>query len=179
MHRKVRNESRRKSQSGMTLIELMIAGAVLTFGLLAVVAVFATAIGNNGRSRVDSTATMLTQAVVEQITAVLARGGPPSMADCGSHQVGNPWDINTDNGGAALHGTGIDFTEASPPDGYHMDYVVCNGNNQITYDVRWNIENMSAGGTRLVTVSARPKNYFPGRFTFALPVSMRVYVGPQ
>jgi type II secretory pathway pseudopilin PulG len=169
----------RKSQQGMTVIELMIAGAVLMFGLLAVMALFATAIGNNGRSRVDSTATMLTQAVIEQITAVLARGGPPAISDCGTHGDASPWDINTDTGGARLKGKGIDFSESSPPAGYQMDYVVCNGTSPNVYDVRWNIQNLSSGGTYLVTVSARPKNYQPGRFTFALPVNMRAYVGPQ
>lgn len=179
MHSRFRQRSRQKSQSGMTMIELLIAGAVLIFGLLSVMAIFATAIGNNGRSRVDSTATMLTQAVIEQITAVLARGGPPSMADCADHPADNPWDINTEGPGAKLKGEGIDFSESNPPAGYQMDYVVCTGNVRATYDVRWNIENMSPGGTRLVTVSAKPKNMGQARFSFALPVNMRVYVGPQ
>ena len=158
----------------------MIAGLVLVFGLLAITALFATAIGNNGRSRVDSTATMLSQSVIEQITAVLARGGPSAMTDCG--QPPTTWNIETAVGGATLKGSSIDFTQTSPPAGYQMTFVVCNGGGeagtQSVYDVRWNIAQVSTS-SYLVTVAARPQNMTPGRFTFALPVTMRTYVGPQ
>jgi Tfp pilus assembly protein PilV len=171
---------RQKRQTGFTLLELMIAALVLTFGLLAITALFATAIGNNGRSRVDSTATMLSQSVIEQITAVLARGGPPAVTDCG--QPPTSWAINTSNGGANLSGSGIDFTQTNPPAGYYMNFVVCNGGGesgtQAVYDVRWNIAQIS-GGSYLVTVGARPKGMTAGRFTFALPVTLRTFVGPQ
>jgi Tfp pilus assembly protein PilV len=170
---------RRKSQAGFTLIEVMIAGAVLVFGLLALTALFATAIGNNGRSRVDSTATMLAESVIEQITAVLANGGPASVTDCAA--TPNTWPVESSVGGARLSGAAIDFTETSPPDGYHMSFVVCNGGgeapSQAIYDVRWNVSLVSQ--TYLVTVSARPQNMAPNRFTFSLPVTLRAYVGPE
>ncbi len=174
-----------KRQAGFTLLELMLAALVLVFGLLAITALFATAIGNNGRSRVDSTATMLSQSVIEQITAVLARGGPPAITDCG--QPPTAWAIDTSVGGAALSGSSIDFTQTSPPAGYHMNFVVCNGGGeagtQALYDVRWNVAQISPGSepqpTYLVTVAARPQGMTPGRFTFALPVTLRTLVGPQ
>jgi Tfp pilus assembly protein PilV len=46
-------------ESGMTLIELAIAGVVLTVGMLSIMGVLLMAVGNNGRSKIDSTATML------------------------------------------------------------------------------------------------------------------------
>jgi type II secretory pathway pseudopilin PulG len=167
------------SESGMTMIELLIAGVVLVFGMLSLMGLLALAIGNNGRSKVDSSATMLTQVVVEQISAVLAGGGPGSIKDCS----GTVWTIGSSAGsppggwGAQLLGDGIDFSQSSPPASSHMDYVVCTGNTQSTYDVRWNVQNLTSGGTYLVTVAARPKASPPVRFAFALPVKMRAYVG--
>lgn len=172
---------RKHSESGMTVVELMIAGVVLVFGMLSIMGLLALAVGNNGRSKVDSTATMLTQAVVEQISAVLAGGGPGSITDCKG--AGQTWVIDTTSGappngwGANIKGSGIDFTQATPPNGAFMNYVECNGNVQVTYDVRWNIQNIGTNNTYLVTVGARPKNGLPTRFSFAIPVNMRVYVG--
>lgn len=165
----------------MSMIELLIACAVLVFGLLSVMGVLMVATGNNGRSKIDSSATMLTQAVVEQISAVLEGGGPGSITDCAG--AGNTWVIDTTSGappngwGATVKGGQIDFTQATPPAGAHMDYVECNGNVQTTYDVRWNVQTVGSNNTFLVTVGAKPKEKLPARFGFAIPVNMRVYVG--
>ncbi len=174
---------RRKRQAGFTMIELLIAGVVLIVGLLAITTLFVTAIGNNGRSRVDSTATMVSQAVVEQISATLAGGGPGQVTDC----QGNTFLLEYAAGGANLSGSGIDFTQSTggiaatnTTPGYQMNFVVCNGGAELgttaTYDVRWNIQQVGTG-TWLATVGARPVNMQPGRFTFSLPVTMRTYVG--
>jgi type II secretory pathway pseudopilin PulG len=182
MHRK-HVQKRLHPEAGMTMIELLIAGVVLVVGMLAIMVLLGLATGNNGRSKVDSTATMLSQAVVEQITAVLAGGGPGSIVDNNNCDgTGNTWTIdstagNPPNGaGAPLLGGKIDFTQAAPA-GSKMDYVDCAGNVRTTYDVRWNVQTIGASGTFLVTVGARPKGGGPKQFTFALPVTMRVYVG--
>jgi len=42
------------------------------------------------------------------------------------------------------------------PANYKMQFVACgNGGRQMTYEVRWNIQTVTAN-TRLITVSARP-----------------------
>jgi Tfp pilus assembly protein PilV len=180
----IRQTRTQKQQAGFTLIELMITGCILTVGLLAVAALFATAVGNNGRSRVDSTGTMLSASVIEQITAVLAGGGPDSVTDCG--QPPTTWTIDTSVGGAALSGSSIDFTQTNPPSGYQMNFVVCNGGGmggtQAVYDVRWNIQQISASppsSSYLVTVAAQPRGMTNNPFTFALPVTFRTFVGPR
>ena len=169
----------------MTVIELMIAGFVLVFGMLSIMGLLMLAIGNNGRSKIDSTATMLAQAVVEQVSAKLAGGGPGSITDCngtgGAHIIDDGEDggigARVLPGGAA----GIDFTQAqgSVPANYYMDYVQCDatGAPQLTYDVRWNVTLIPATNTYSVTVGARPKGGLPTRFAFSIPVNMRAYVG--
>ena len=59
---------------------------------------------------------------------------------------------------------------------YYMNYIECNNNVQMTYDIRWNIQSVG-NATYLVTVGARPKNGLPQQFAFAIPVNMRTYVG--
>jgi type II secretory pathway pseudopilin PulG len=180
--RKILRRSKRNPESGMTLIELMIAAVVLIFGMLSIMGLLMLAIGNNGRSKIDSTATMLSQVVVEQVSAKLAGGGPGSITDnsaCGAGP-GTTHTINDDPGGANLVGSKIDFSEAQGPlvaNNYAMNYVDCNNNVQMEYDVRWNIQSVGANGTNLVTVGARPKSGLPTRFAFALPVTIRAYVG--
>jgi len=58
-----------------------------------------------------------------------------------------------------------------------MDYVQCNNNVPRPYDVRWNVQ-IITDKTYLVTVGARPAGgNGAAQFSFALPVTMRSYVG--
>ena len=183
----------RRRQAGMTLIELMIAMLVLAVGLGALSNLFiAAALANNKNSR-GTTATLLAQLVLEQISAQ----SPSSTAtilltDC----AGNQWAVAT-TGGAAPAGTGalldttatdynyggIDPTQsytAVPPatnvvPGYAMKYVDCGvGGTQSTYDVRWNVINID-GNTRLITVSSRQLGAANvlGGVLYSMPVTLR------
>ena len=85
-----------------------------------------------------------------------------------------------------MNGGSIDFTQTNPPSGYQMTFVVCNGGGvagtQAVYDVRWNIQQIATtklSSSYLVTVAARPQGMTNNRFTFALPVTFRTFVGPQ
>jgi len=168
----------------MTLIELLIAGFVLVFGMLAIMGLLVIAVGNNGRSKIDSSATMLSQAVLEQLSAKLSGGGPGSLTDnANCNGTGTTHTIGYDAGGANTSGSGIDFTQAQASIGtdsngnpYYMNYTECNNNVAMVYDIRWNIQSVG-NATYLVTVGARPKNSLPQRFAFAIPVNMRTYVG--
>jgi type II secretory pathway pseudopilin PulG len=165
----------------MTLIELLIAGVVLVVGMLAIMGVLITAVGNNGRSKVDSTATMLTQAVVEQISSVLEGGGPSTIQDCtgATLQIDYTAAAAPNGAGAPLSNGVIDFTKAQVHQ-YSMNYNECDTSGQVrsTYDVRWNVTSMGYR-TFLVTVGARPTGALPTQFAFGLPVNMRVYVGQK
>jgi type IV pilus modification protein PilV len=151
-------------QRGMTMIELLIAMTVLAVGMGGMVAVFAAAIAGNGKAKFDTAGTMLAQTVLERIAAQPQNqaGGPPiiTMQDCNSAGPQN-WPIATAAGGAALDpNTGnIDWigqTNAAVPANYKMLFVACGNNGrQVTFDVRWNVQTISANA-RLITVSARP-----------------------
>ena len=169
---------KRAGESGVTVIELSIAGFVLVFGMLSLLGLLMAAVGNNGRSKIDSSATMLSQAVLEQISAKLAGGGPGTLTDnanCDGTGVTHLISYQPAMG-APLNAQGyIDFGAAQVAN-YSMDYVDCNNNVRMTYDVRWDVQDLS-GKTYLVVVGAKPKSTMPTKFGFALPVNMRTYVG--
>ena len=175
------------TQAGFTLIELLIAGALLVFGVLAMSGLVALTVKNNGHSRLDSTATMLNQSVVEQVTAginYVSFGGTGTafLYDCGIHTeaAANPWSVESMIGGAPLNSNGyIDFTQAAV-NGYHMDYEVCVGDRKITYDVRWNIAALAPSSTtsftHILTVGSRMAG---GPSIINFPINMRVMLGPD
>ncbi|HKW26030.1 MAG TPA: prepilin-type N-terminal cleavage/methylation domain-containing protein [Terriglobales bacterium] len=173
--------------AGMSMLELMIAMAVLAVGMTAVTALFHSAILTNNRAKSDTSATMLAQTVLEKIAAQPAtQNATISVTDCG----GTPttWTIAT--AGAAAPGNGatvdansgaIDFTQAyaNVPANYKMLFAGCGaGGRQTTFDVRWNVLTVSAN-TRLITVAARPLAATGGNrpTQFAPPITLRTIGG--
>lgn len=172
----------RFSQSGMSMIELLIAMTVLAVGMGGMIVVFATAIGNNSRAKTDTTATMLSQTVLDRIAAQPATAPNPFVIqDCNPNGVAN-WTVATAAGGAALSAadpSSIDWGQAygAIAANYKMLYVACGNNGrQMTYDVRWNIQALT-GNSRLITVSARPAAAAGGSsgqvLVYAQPVTLR------
>jgi prepilin-type N-terminal cleavage/methylation domain-containing protein len=186
---------RRKSQAGMSLIELMVAISILAVGVGGLTNLLAVAIVTDNRNSKDTSATLLAQMVVEQISAQHPNSNATiSVTDC----AGNTWTVAT-AGGASPNGAGatlvtsstasgyggIDQTQAysSITSNYAMKYVDCGGvgNTGVptTYDVRWNVMTIDANYTRLVTASARPVNANAlGGIQYALPVNLRGVSGP-
>lgn len=178
----------RARQSGMSLIELMIAMAVLAIGLLALMTLVATSMASNNRSKLDTTGTLLAEKVLEGIASRPATlNSTFAMQDCNSAGA-TTWTIATAGAnpalGARLDGNGnIDFTEAYAglaAANYAMRYVTCGaGGRQSTYDVRWNVLQLS-NFTKLVTVSARQLNVSPTGANlpmFSPPITLRTIAG--
>lgn len=178
----------------MTLIELLIGITVLAIGMAGLMVLFSTAIMNNSRSKGDTSGTMLAQAVLEKIAAQPANSGATfNMTDCNPNGA-TDWTIAT--AGAASPGAGAtlsdaatgnidwtNFTYADVPANYKMQFVSCGrGGRQITYEVRWNIQTISAR-TRLITVSARPSamasanNNQSQALLYAQPITLRTIGG--
>jgi prepilin-type N-terminal cleavage/methylation domain-containing protein len=187
---------RRKPERGTTLIELMIAILILSIGLGALTTLLAVAVATDNRNSKDTSASLLAQMVIEQITAQHPNSTATiSVTDC----AGTVFTIATAGGasptgaGANLITTstafgygGIDPTQnvSTIPAGYAMQFVDCgnanNGGVSTTYDVRWNVMTIDANQTRLVTASARPKSSSSqlGGQLFAFPVNLRAVGGP-
>jgi prepilin-type N-terminal cleavage/methylation domain-containing protein len=181
---------RQKSERGISLIELMIAMVVLAIGLGGVTILLTGAIASNNKNGRDTTATLLAQMVVEQISSQHVYSDQTiNVTDC----AGNSFTIATTPGaagtgaGANLKSDGtIDFTQASSniTANYSMQYVDCStaGGIQTTYDVRWNVMSVSTNSTsRMITAGARPVasnvKQFGGLY-FALPVTLRTIGAP-
>src|SRR5215207_7813935 len=88
------------SSAGFSLVELLIAMVVMTVGGLGASGIIIMAITANSRSLHDSTMTMLTNAVIEQINSTLVGSGSANLSDC----RGTNFTIATAPGGAPLRG---------------------------------------------------------------------------
>jgi len=173
------------------MIELMISMVVLSVGLGGLLILLISAMYTDNRSAGDTTSTMVAEHVLEQITAQgVGADSPPNppliITDC----AGNALNVNSQravlgagtggaNGGngAAVTAAGvIDWTQAigAIPAGYGIQYVACGvGSKQTTYDVRWDVIQMSAN-SRLTIISARPLGSRQlGGLQFVLPVNLR------
>jgi hypothetical protein len=165
------------------MIETLVASVILTILSLSMITLIVTSIAMNNRNKIDSTQTMLAESILEQIHSTFNGNGTSSLQDC----TGTNWVIdttipNTGSVGAALSGAMIDYSEASPPAGYHMDYVVrtpCASTGSIvgTYDVRWHLDQIGTTNTYLITVSAKLQGHGEGNLYFALPVTLRFMAG--
>lgn len=175
--RQRRNKATR-NERGMSLVELMIAMVVLMVGLVGSLALVATAVGNNGRSRQQGNSTIVAQMITEKISSVKATTSPVlTVPDC----AGNILNITTAPGGSPLTAQGdVDFTQA-PVAGYQAIYTDCGTNGrQFTYDVRWNITQPTPN-VKLLTVTAQKANVNVGnRWDIkyvSLPVTIRTLIG--
>jgi hypothetical protein len=174
---------RRDPQAGISMVETLVAGGILVVCSLSMISLIIASIATNNRNKIDSTQTMLAESILEQIHSTFNGNGDSLLTDCS----GTAWTIdttipNTGSVGAALLGSTIDYTEASPPAGYQMNYDVrspCESTGSIvgTYDVRWHLDQIGATNTYLITVTARLKDHGEGNLFFALPVTLRFMAG--
>jgi Tfp pilus assembly protein PilV len=170
-------------ERGITLIETLLATIIMCVGSLGIITLIIASVATNNRNKMDSTQTMLAESILEQIHSTFNGTGTSALTDCS----GTVWVVdttipNTASVGSQLSGSVIAFTEANPPAGYHMNYVVrspCASAGAIegTYDVRWHLDQIGTTSTYLVTVSAKLKDHGEGNQVFALPVTLRFMAG--
>jgi Tfp pilus assembly protein PilV len=184
----VYHKNRRGSQAGITLIEVMMSGAVLVIGSLSMIALIIASMTTNNRNRIDSTQTMLAEAIIEKVNSTLIGQGTTQLTDC----AGTTYTVDTIPGGANLNAAGnaIDFTENIAADStktyYHMSYTVsapCNSTGivQGVYDVRWNVQKVGGStnptNSYILTVSSELTGHGEGNRFFSAPVTLRVMSG--
>jgi prepilin-type N-terminal cleavage/methylation domain-containing protein len=177
MMRPRKHNSKSRQQSGMTLIELMIAMLVLAVGIMASMGLIVRAISGDAWSKQLSNSTVLAQTVTERIMAVPAQSAlPMTITDC----AGNVANVSASPGGATLLSTGeVDFTQAAVAS-YQMYYTDCDtSGRQATYDIRWNVQAIanSLGNVKLLTVSSKLKNAGKSTVLFAPEATVRTIVG--
>jgi prepilin-type N-terminal cleavage/methylation domain-containing protein len=165
-------------ESGLTLIELMIAMVVLAVGILGSMALIVRAIGGDAWSKQLSNSTVLAQAITERIMAIpAASNAPVTIQDCSNNPPAN---VNTAPGGPAVTSSGdVDFTAAAVAN-YQMLYTDCDTNGrQAVYDVRWNITAIpnSLGFAKTVTVSAQLRHNGNNAVAFAPVATVRTIIG--
>ncbi len=176
----------RNWQRGSGLIELMVAMLVLAVGLGGVTTLLVTAMATNNRNNKDTSAALLAQLVIEQISAQhIFSTQTVAINDCaGTQQLINaiPGAAGTGNGAALKADGTINFAQDSTTllaNNYAMEYVDCANaaGIQTVYDVRWNVMFVSGNTTtRMITTAARPlaSNVSKlGSLYFALPVNLR------
>jgi Tfp pilus assembly protein PilV len=181
--RKMPKHKTMKPESGITMIDTMMAATILIIGSLGMIGLIVGSIASNNRNKIDSTQTMLAEAILEQVNSTFNGTGSSAIRDC----AGTTWNINTTipsvgDVGAQLNGASIDFTETAPPAGYFMNYVVSTpcastGFLQGTYDVRWHLKQIGTSEAYLITVGAKLKNHGEGNLFFSLPVTLHVMSG--
>ena len=145
--------------AGFSLLELLVACLVMTTGLLGGMVLILTAVANDSRDKNDSSATIISQMVMEMVSSVpadaTATSSPSSsltIKDCNPTTSSASHTINTLG---TSTGTGaIDFSQATST-GYAMTYYGCQASTsdrQTTYDVRWYVKTISADA-KLVVVA--------------------------
>ena len=176
-------KTKRSSQRGTSLIELMIASLVLIVGVLGCAVLIPLAIGTNSKNRQQSNSTVIAQMTTEKISSASSAGSATlTITDCaGAASTINITGSTGGTGATLLSSGSIDFSQvqgsSSAPPGYYMSYTSCGtSGRQSTYDVRWNIQTPSSY-VKLVTVSARLKGAGTNAILFSLPVTIRSMVG--
>jgi type II secretory pathway pseudopilin PulG len=168
----------RLGESGISMIELLIAMTVLAVGMLGAVGMILAGVQSNSRSKTDSTAVVLDQEILEMFATYknYPTSGFVAINDCGVgvtsvHNASVVQAAGPLGAGATLYTAAtaplpgnvgdIDWTQPTPVlatnavTGYAMQYQACNGD---TYEVRWNVMEVSPNPSSrisLLTVSSR------------------------
>jgi Tfp pilus assembly protein PilV len=193
LSRSARHRARR-GESGMGLLELMIAMTVLTVGMMGSMIMILTGMQSNSRNKTDNQATILDQEILEEFATLknYPKPGYVTIYDCALSGGNADWHkaslgqaAGPNGNGATLSSVGdIDWTQPAPTlatsttQGYAMLYQTCSGD---IYEVRWNIMEVSPNPfsrISLLTVSSRETaaKGSPLGMLFAPPTTLRTLI---
>jgi Tfp pilus assembly protein PilV len=164
----------------MTMIELMIAMAVLAIGLPATTLMVLIGMQTDSRNKTDSIATTLDQEIIENFSTFKQYPKPGfvvindcALAAASAHEASLGAGAAPGGNGAVLYTAAtaptptqvgdVDWTQPAPAlataaaQGYAMAYQTCSGE---LYEVRWNIMEINPNPNSrisMLTVSTRPQ----------------------
>src|SRR5579864_6602849 len=200
-HLLVNASARQTGERGMTLLELLVAMAVLAIGMTGAMGMVLAGIQSDARNKNDTAAVVLDQEILEQFAAYQNYpqvGQALTIADCSTgaartHQAAVGAGAAPGGSGATLYTPGtapfpanvgdIDWTQPANGGfatagtvGYAMNYQTCNGD---IYEVRWNVMLVDPqSNTAQLTVSARQISAGASRISmlFSLPTTIRTII---
>jgi prepilin-type N-terminal cleavage/methylation domain-containing protein len=184
----------------MTMLELMIAMAVLAIGMTGAMGMILAGIQSDARNKNDTAAVVLDQEILEQFAAYQnypQAGQFITISDCSTgatrqHEAGVGAGAAPAGNGATLYTAGtapfpanvgdINWTAAAPvfatagTVGYAMNYQTCNGD---IYEVRWNVMKFdNESNIAQLTVSSRQISAGGSRVAmlFSIPTTIRTII---
>lgn len=162
----------REGMEGFSLLEMILASAVLMFGIVSVVQLIPASLRSNMENRLDTTATVVAQRELDQILSQPL--SETSFTDKDGETVGlvGPGAPVVMQGSTPM----IDFTATKVP-GYSLTYVDPNDPNYPngTFDVRWAVITQTSNGaavSKRIILGCRQSNASPGIF----PVTLDTWV---
>ena len=174
-----------RGSKGFTLVETLMAIAILSVGIMSLATLIPIATQNDYRSRMDTTATFVAMRQLEQMLAQ-PYNIPGNAYISEEDGDGNTESITVSCGapgcdaGAAVVGVLINFAQAAGdvPAGYRRVYTIPASSvagapkiNGGTYDMRWHITQSNTTGVRTILIAVKPEGNHPG--AIAIPVNLR------
>jgi Tfp pilus assembly protein PilV len=153
-----RRTIRRGSQTGFTLVEMLIASLVFTVAIVSLMSMVLFALAARYSSRIDSAALKLSQEKLEQLKA---------------HPLEHP---ALSISGNTLDASGkIDFSAPADPQATLTKQLLLNAarNSNLNFETRWSITN--AGVRKVITVATRKTGGAPSG---AEPVNLKFVLAP-
>ncbi len=152
-HKSARRRARNR-ENGFTLVEVLMAIVVLLVGIVAVAQLVPASISSNATNRNDSSALVFAQREMDQFLSqpLNMAISPPAFIDSlgFSCDLGDPTQPASVSVGSRIvlyqNQMIIDFTETSPPAGYHFTYQDPNDPAGVVYDLRWAVFTASNNG---------------------------------
>lgn len=170
MRRKMKPGVPREGMEGFSVLEMILASAVLMFGVVSVVQLVPASLRSNMENRLDTTATVVAQRELDQILSQPL--SETSFTDEDRNTVGlvGPGAPVVMQGSTPM----IDFTAAKVT-GYSLTYVDPNDANGTAFDVRWAVITQASNGlpvSKRIILGCRQSNASPGIF----PVTLDTWV---
>lgn len=161
-----------RKQSGFSVLEMIVASAILMVGIVSVVQLVPASLKNSVGNRMDTQATVIAQRELDQMLS--------QPLNVGTFVDNDGQTVNLTGGGAAVVMSGpstlIDFSAGQPASGFYVSgYVDPNDATRSAFELRWAVfpqvnNNGSVVAKRIIIGCRRSQNIVGGQLF--LPVTL-------